>query len=137
MSTHIDGIRIKKIRSPKPPERNTNQCNKATHDSQKREFLKALSSLGVGIFVWSILPKRASALMFGTPQTSITKPNQTVKDFYVVNKGATFIVSGPKIIGSDYPPQKSIQTQILINSYKNLGIPEENILWNVVGEANQ
>src|SRR5512146_1845434 len=50
------------------------------------------------------------------------------------NAGATFIVTGPKVAGSS-PPERAPSTQALVDYYLNLGIPANNILWNVVGES--
>jgi hypothetical protein len=47
----------------------------------------------------------------------------------------SFTITGPKTTGSN-PPQMSSTTQGYVDWLTNLGIPEDNILWNVVGEES-
>lgn len=129
-----------------------NDAKVSEHDLQKRAFLKALGTIGIGVFIWAMLPKKASALVFGsspgkakittdvetlkTQVGELEEGEQSIESIYEFNSGTTFLVSGPKIIGTD-PPERAASTQALIDKYISLGIPEDNILWNVVGESNE
>lgn len=52
------------------------------------------------------------------------------------NPGYSVIVTGPKVTGSE-PPQMPAAVLAQVAVYRTIGIPDENVLWNVSGEVGE
>lgn len=67
MQSSLDGIKKK---STKKLKKQSLDKDFAISDSQKRAFIKTLGVVGAGAMVYSMFPKKASALMFGSSPNS-------------------------------------------------------------------